>query len=291
MGICSSSQQEILPQAVNGGFVSVDNTTNSKAKLLSINIVFSVDISGSMATVDAYDRKTMKYVSRFDAVRKDIHTYLEQLAYTKRLYRCHLILFGKEVYTCRNVDTEQVDRILQNYSDKLESETRTDLAIQQANILYKEFLKEPPLPSQGIVSFFNHILTDGKPQSATVPDDTIKGQVADLLIEGMDGIQSDFARTTCFHQYGVLGYPENTDVSQFLSYLDNNLKERAKQYFRAKYPNMNDDSMKSILDTVDTGKQCETWQSKDPLRRKKSVNPRDRWDDNVYKIFESAVCD
>ncbi len=294
MGCVSSSPPTYSnnQSIVSEGFYDVANTDLSTAKNLSVCMVFSVDISGSMRTVDGLDRKNNgQRISRFDAVCKDINMYLDQLVYNKRLFRCHLILFGEGVYVHKNVRTEDVNRILNEYKHKLERYTRTDLAVEQANVLYREF-QEEKIPSYiGEVTFFNHIMTDGAPTSPTMNDETLKGRVADLLVEGMDGITKDTSRTTLFHQYGCNDFHPQSATSLFLSYLDDSLKLRAKEYFRMKYPDMNLDSMKDLFDIVDCGKQCSLWEEKDPLRRKKSVNPRNRWDDQIFKMVEIATCD
>lgn len=273
----------------------VENTSAEEAKNLSYSLVFSIDISGSMVNnKDAYDRDNPRIpnISRFDSVKKDVLAYMKQVTSSDRLVNCDILLFGEHLYEHRNVRTvEQLEKILNNIK-KFERATRTDLALSKANQYFGEFLEKHPDPSSR-PSFFNIVMTDGNPVCPGKKDEEIKDMIAELLIAGTDQMTRDEDRVTLFKQYGTLDYHPNSAVSQFLTFLDDDLQEKSAAWFKAKYPDKewNDDDLKNLYDACDVGKSTTTWRIKDPDNKMKHVDRDAFWDTNLDEMFEIAICD
>jgi len=273
----------------------VDNTSTDEAKKLSYSLVFSIDISGSMVNYkDAYDRDNPRIpnLSRFESVKKDVLAYMKQVTSSDRLVNCDILLFGEKLYEHRNVRTvEQLEKIL-NSVKQFERATRTDLVLSRANQLFEEYLQAEPDPSSRS-SFFNIIFTDGNPNYPGKKDEEVKDMIAELLIAGTDKMTRDEDRVTLFKQYGTQDYDPKSAVSQFLSFLDDNLQEKSAVWFQAKYPDRewNDDDLKNLYDACDVGKSTTTWKLKDPENKMKGVDRDAFWDVNLDDMFEIAICD
>jgi len=272
--------------------LKVKNTTTEQAQKLSFHVVFSIDISGSMQHEDAFDRNNVvngANLQRFEAAKRDALRWMGQLQSCDRLSSADMLLFGEKLYEHRNIrSVSQMKGILDEV--QFEKYTRTDLALAAANRYFEEDCKKygdkPNRPA-----FFNPVLTDGDPTAPGIDKDSVRNTVAELIVKGTDGMKRDQDRTTLIIQYGSTQYSPDSDVSKFLAFLDDSLQEMAEEYFRAKYPQMTEDELKNLYDACDTGKQCQTWEEKDPERKMPSVNRQAFWDDDISLMFDIAISD
>lgn len=273
----------------------VQNTTIDVAKRLRVHLVMSLDISGSMVNnTDALNPAGGPYVDRFKAASANMLRYMDQLRSVDRLVQCDVLLFGERLHEFRNVrDTDALKAILANVR-QFERYTRTDLVLSRANEYFFDFQRRHADEAEADRPTFVHlILTDGSPNDPDMSLVDVQTRIANLLVEGTDGMRRDEDRATLFVQYGTKDYAPSSAVSQFLRFLDDELQEVAAEYFKGRYPEKykTDDDCKDLYDACDVGKQGDTWAVKDPDAKMKGVDRNAPWDDDIDKMITIALAD
>lgn len=271
---------------------------DSRAKA-TIDCVFALDVSGSMSKVDAIDRSEFvpgtapdrqPKMSRILAAIADIVTHYKSISPDRR-GTVRLVTFGENVKVHPDIlNLGSLEEALAPFKleKNLERATATHTMFKKVNEMYREFLTKPHAEGSTFVTL---VYTDGAPTAAGRTLDQLQEEICNTIAEGTCDMPSDDSRGLTFIQYGVSEYKPESGVSQFLSFLDDNLTSYIESVARTNHPTASDDDLGQLVyDYVDCVTQCMTWKDKAPGHRGPQ-DPAAPCDGDVNDLFDLAVSD
>lgn len=281
---------------LNGALRIAQNAEKAKP---TVDCVFALDVSGSMAAVDAIDRSKFvpkapparqPMIRRIDAAIADIVTHYKSISPDRR-GTVRLITFGEDVKVHPDIlNLGGLEEALAPYrlEKNLERATATHTMLKKVNEMYREFLAKPHADGS---TFVNIVYTDGAPSAHGRTLDQLQEEICNTIAEGSCDMPSDDSRGLTFIQYGVREYAKESTVSQFLSFLDDNLTNYMVAMARKAHPEVSDDDLGQwVYDYVDYVQQCTTWEDKVPGHCG-TQDPKEPCDGDVNVLFDLAVSD